>query len=177
MKALLHPVEEVGVALGPQESPQELPAGPRVVREASAIPLEAPGVLSLGRVPVLLLEERDRHIPIPDLTDQAGQPTDAEVEGLEELPVPAREELPPDLETGAEPPHLAVEAVEAPRGGVGTLEDLVHGADHGGEEAIELPHQGDRRNDPGRRRRDHDRPSVPAIVSPPPYRPVLSEGY
>ena len=144
VEALLDAVEEMRVPLGAEECPEELATRPGVVAQAGAVALEPADLPRWVRFPVAPFEEADRDVAVPNAAHELAQPAQARVKRAEQLPIPSGEQLLPDGEADAEPAEIAMEAVQAFRGGVRRLQHLVDRAEHVAEQPIELRDQGGR---------------------------------
>ena len=156
LEALLQSLEQVRIPLRPEEHPEELSPGPRVVPEPDPQPGDERGVFAGRTGQRGALDEPDHHVAVADPSDESSEPFESPVEGSDELLMVGREQLLPERETVAQPAHLAMEPVQDLWGRLRSSDDIVHGTGDLGEKPFQF--RGERRRSATRRRADlvHD---------------------
>ncbi len=97
-EALAKSLEQVRVALGPEEHPKQLPAGTRVVAQSRAQSGDQRDLLSSGARQRRPFDQLDDDVAVPDAADESGQPFEAPIEREDQVSVTAREQLLPERE-------------------------------------------------------------------------------
>ncbi len=140
-------LKEAGLALRPQAGPQELAADVRVIAQPTTIPVEPLPFGSGARARLDPLEELDRHVPVPDLAHELGEPADPSVQVLEVRPLGGRDQALPHREAEVEATEVAVQPVEARRARTRVPTD----GGGPGRDPVDEPSQLKREADGGRR--------------------------
>lgn len=150
LERLRYVVEEPRLPLGAKERAQELPAGPAIFLETGAVLAELLGLLLRAGSVGDPLEQLDRDVAVPHLSDEPGETPDPRLQRAELSLAGRAEELLPDSEPGAQSPHRPVEPMEAPRGRARTTDHLVHIPHDLGQDSAQLRAKPVRIEGPGR---------------------------
>ena len=129
------------MALRAKEGAKEFATGAGIVSESRPVAVESVQLSPGSGVVRDPFEETDGYIPVANLSHEAGQATDAPVQGPQGSAVGGAEQLLPDAEAGPQPTHLAMQAMEALRGRMGVLDHAVDPSRDRTEDPVELPNE------------------------------------